>query len=169
MAQDLYPIYSYNINHNGTITSNRLSSVLGNVINKGGLIADNKNLDIINNNSGSILTNFGNSAKSVISYNKIEYAIYENNVYGGIINNEALDIYNNTAYSITGNISRSIVNNLLSVTAGIGSLNNNRTKGDILNNTCFQLANNTTIGSIWNNNITGSIIGNTSSEIKKNY
>ena len=173
MASDPYPIYSYSINHNGTITSNRSSGINGNIINKGGLIADNYLANIGFNTSGSIFANTSLSGRTYgsILYNDLEGVIYNNDMgRGGIAFNQSLDIIGNTCYVISNNKTRSIVGNTLSgIYEGIShDISNNITQGDIINNTCSRISYNVTKQSIWSNNITGFIIGNTAEKISEN-
>lgn len=176
MASDPYPSYSYLINHNGSITSNRVYEVKGNIINKGGLIANNLGGVISLNNSGSILSNnlpFSGRSMGSIIYNNLEGVIFNNTVgIGGIANNISLDIISNSCFSINNNKTKAIVGNnlnILPVFEGTSSdISFNKTQGDIINNICSRINNNTTKRSIWSNNITGVISNNTADQISQN-
>ena len=106
MANDPYPIYDLTLSHNGTITSNRAYQVQGNVINKGGMIADNVSATISNNISATILSNTPiNPSTSLgnIIFNNLEYVIYNNTTGSGISFNKGFSIYNNTCDYIGNN------------------------------------------------------------------
>ena len=176
---DTYPVYSLSLNHNGTITSNRVFQVQGNVINKGGMIADNFVGAISNNTSATILSNTaGNPGRGQgsILYNDLEYVIYNNNTVTGIVSNQGFSIYDNTCNYILNNSVRNIIGNIISTTYSgggeigrIGYIANNKSKGDILSNSSGAIMNNNIIWSIWNNNTNGTIEDNTAYEIKNNY
>jgi hypothetical protein len=182
---DQYPVYSLSLNHNGTITSNRVIKVQGNVINKGGMIADNFVAAISNNTSATILSNAcgdpGRGQGSIL-YNYLEYVIYNNNTESGIVSNQGFSIYDNTCSYIANNSVKNIIGNVINTTYyGNGAYNgggelsrpayiaNNKSKGDILSNSSGAIINNNMIWSIWNNNINGTIEDNTAYEIKNNY
>jgi hypothetical protein len=179
MASDPYPIYSLTLSHNGTITSNRAYQVQGNVINKGGMIADNVSATISNNISATILSNTPiNPSTSLgnIIFNNLEYVIYNNTTGSGISFNRGFSIYNNTCDYIGNNSVKNIINNVINTTYyGGGEIGrpayiaNNKSKGDILENSSGAIINNNIIWSIWNNNINGTIEDNTAYEIKNNY
>ena len=175
---DTYPVYSLSLSHNGTITSNRVLQVQGNVINKGGMIADNFVGAISNNTSATILSNTAGDpgrGQGSILYNDLEYVIYNNNTESGIVSNQGFSIYDNTCDSILNNSVKNIIGNVINTTYSGGDygrpgyIANNKTKGDILSNSSGAIMNNNIIWSIWNNNINGTIEENTAYEIKNNY
>lgn len=177
-----YPVFSLSLSHNGTITSNKISQVQGNVIHKGGMIADNVGSYINNNISATILsntaTNPGRSLGSIVN-NNLEYVIYNNNISGDISFNQGFSIYDNTCAYIGNNSVRNIIGNIINSTYYGGQeigengrpayIANNKSKGDILSNSSGAIMNNNIIWSIWNNNMNGTIEDNTAYEIKNNF
>ena len=173
-----YPVFSLSLSHNGTITSNRVSQVQGNVIHKGGMIADNIAGGINNNISGTILSNIssnmGRGLGSILN-NDLEYVIYNNNTESGILYNQGFSIYDNNCDQIANNSVKNIIGNIINTTYYGGDflrpryISNNKTKGDILSNSSGAIVNNNIIWSIWNNNTNGTIENNTAYEIKNNF
>lgn len=172
-----YPEYIYSFYPNATITSNRCFNIKGNIVNKNGLIADNKVGDIVNNNSAGIKSNIFPSTTSFftlnigsIRSNKLEGVILNNTIgRAGIERNTSLDIINNTTYGIYDNRTRAIVGNNISEVSEIpGSISYNKVNGDIILNTAGRIINNTVRFSIWSNSISGSITNNTAHSIELN-
>jgi hypothetical protein len=188
MAANPYPEYTYTLNPNATITSNRCNKINENIINKNGFIVNNIASNIALNNSGSIASNsltsnwyyFSINQGSILS-NKIEGVILENNIGEyGIVENTSYDIFSNIAYGITNNRTRAIVDNEINQSIypqNLQVISHNIINYDIINNHYSgAISNNIIKMSIWNNIFTygggdnnNNIINNTAYEIANNY